>query len=98
MTGNRALAIGLLSITGLNVAHPAAYAATLTASEPSLNASTTSAVTTRQPATRWAICGAGEYRFTAAGQPVGTETFDVKCLPDASYSGTGRSSGRSAWT
>ena len=90
MMRNRALAIAIVATASSNAAHPAAYAETLTAFEPGFNARSIPTVTTRQPATRWAICGSGEYRFTAAGQPVGTETFDVKCLPDGSYSATGR--------
>jgi len=42
-----------------------------------------------QTARKWSLCGAGLYDLTAAGQPVGSETFEITC--DASgYAGTGR--------
>jgi len=43
-----------------------------------------------QSATGWTLCGAGKYELAAAGQPVGSETFDVTCAPDGHYSATGR--------
>lgn len=38
----------------------------------------------------WAVCGAGTYDLSAAGQSVGSETFDVKCSADGRYSATAR--------
>ena len=49
-----------------------------------------STVMTQQPAAKWAICGAGEYQFSAAGQPLGKESFDIACQPDGSYRATAR--------
>lgn len=45
---------------------------------------------TSQSATRWSLCGAGKYDLSAAGQAVGSETFEITCKPDGSYSGNGR--------
>jgi hypothetical protein len=38
----------------------------------------------------WTPCGQGKFDLAVAGQPIGTETFDVTCLPDGRYSATGR--------
>jgi uncharacterized protein len=39
---------------------------------------------------KWSLCGAGRFDFTAGGQSIGSETFDVTCAPDKRYSATGR--------
>ncbi|HUQ80386.1 MAG TPA: alpha/beta fold hydrolase [Gemmatimonadaceae bacterium] len=39
---------------------------------------------------KWSLCGAGKFDFTAGGQSIGSETFDVTCTPDKRYSATGR--------
>ena len=90
MTNKRTLAVALTAITGSSIAALAAHARGPALGEPTFDAPVNATMTSQQPTTRWSICGTGEYRFMAAGQPVGTETFDVKCLPDGSYSGTGR--------
>ena len=38
----------------------------------------------------WSLCGAGKYDLTAAGQAVGSETFEITCRPDGHYITTGR--------
>jgi dipeptidyl aminopeptidase/acylaminoacyl peptidase len=43
-----------------------------------------------QRAGNWSLCGAGEYVFTAGGQNVGRETFEITCHPDGRYTATGR--------
>src|SRR6476646_7627556 len=47
-------------------------------------------VDAQQATGKWSLCGAGKYDLTAAGQPVGTETFEITCKPDGRYSATGR--------
>ena len=76
MTTSRARSIALIAIAG---ALP-----TITA----FRVNTT--VMTQQPAAKWAICGAGEYQFSAAGQALGKESFDITCQPDGSYRATAR--------
>jgi len=49
-----------------------------------------SAAREAQPATKWSLCGSGSYQLTAAGQSIGSETFEVTCRPDGHYLGTGR--------
>ena len=39
---------------------------------------------------KWVLCGAGKYDFSAGGQSLGTETFDITCRPDGHYVATGR--------
>jgi dienelactone hydrolase len=39
---------------------------------------------------KWVLCGAGKYDFSAGGQSLGSETFDVTCRPDGHYVATGR--------
>jgi dipeptidyl aminopeptidase/acylaminoacyl peptidase len=36
-----------------------------------------------------AICGKGTFLFTFGDQPLGSETFEIKCLPDGGYSASG---------
>lgn len=36
-----------------------------------------------------ALCGKGRYLFFLGSKPVGSETFEVKCMPGGGYSGTG---------
>jgi dipeptidyl aminopeptidase/acylaminoacyl peptidase len=43
-----------------------------------------------QGPTHWSLCGAGRYDFSANGQPLGSETFEVTCKPDGHYVATGR--------
>ena len=38
----------------------------------------------------WALCGPGRYDLSAGGQSVGSETFEITCLPDGRYTGSGR--------
>jgi dienelactone hydrolase len=38
---------------------------------------------------KWSLCGAGQYDLTAAGQPAGSETFEIRCSAGG-YTGTGR--------
>jgi dienelactone hydrolase len=50
----------------------------------------TNAVDARaQSVGKWSLCGAGQYDLTAAGQPVGSETFEITCNAGG-YAGTGR--------
>ena len=38
----------------------------------------------------WSLCGAGKYDLTAAGQTIGSETFEISCKPNGRYAATGR--------
>ncbi|HEX6048311.1 MAG TPA: alpha/beta fold hydrolase [Gemmatimonadaceae bacterium] len=90
MTTKRARSIALLALTAGGSTALVAQVTTHQHDAPPSTRSAGTSMTTEQPAPRWALCGAGEYRFTAAGQPAGTETFDVQCRPDGSYAATGR--------
>ena len=43
-----------------------------------------------QAKSKWSLCGAGKYELAAAGQSVGSETFEITCTSDRRYSATGR--------
>ena len=51
---------------------------------------TAPAIAFAQSAGKWSLCGTGKLDLAAAGQSVGTETFDVTCHTDGRYSATGR--------
>ena len=44
----------------------------------------------KQGTSKWSLCGPGKFELSAAGQSVGTETFDITCTPDGRYSATGQ--------
>lgn len=87
MTTNLARTIALIAITGMTAAAQPLSALQLDPEKVTLPPAP-STVLSHQPASRWSLCGAGEYQLAAAGQAVGKETFDVKCLPDGSFAAT----------
>jgi uncharacterized protein len=79
--------VTLLALSTLPVLPVAGH----TQSEGAARSSGPSAVSTEsQPATSWSLCGAGVYEVSAAGQSIGSESFEIVCRPDGRYSATGR--------
>ena len=81
------------SHTLLAMASIAMHAAQVDAQRMDENANTSVSATSHlaeQATSKWSLCGAGKYELSAAGQVVGTETFDVTCTPDRRYSATGQ--------
>ena len=50
----------------------------------------TETLSAQTAAGKWSLCGAGKYDFSAGGQPLGSETFEITCKPDGHYTATGR--------
>lgn len=90
MTTIPARSIALLALTAGSTALVAQATTHQHDAAPPSTRAIGASMTTEQPAPRWSLCGAGEYRFTAAGQSAGTETFSVECRADGSYAATGR--------
>jgi dienelactone hydrolase len=53
------------------------------------NATNSTAMSPTQSKSNWSLCGAGTFELSAAGQSVGSETFEITCAPDRRYTASG---------
>jgi dienelactone hydrolase len=87
MTRHRALSFALITFAGV------ALFAALAEGQRMDEAASHASVLTSQPLqapSEWSLCGAGKYELAAAGQSVGSETFEIICTSDRRYSASGR--------
>jgi len=82
----RALIPLTLAVCAVDTVRVSAAGAAMTSPSRPMSTSTSQGT----PKRVWTPCGQGKFDLAVAGQPIGTETFDVTCLPDGRYSATGR--------
>ena len=88
MTTNQARSRVLLAMA--SVAMSATQAEAQRMDENASGAATVTLRVAEQGGSKWSLCGPGKFELSAAGQTIGSETFDVTCTPDRRYSVTGQ--------
>ena len=88
MTKHRARPRALITFAGVVLSTAGAAAQRM--DENVSRAATGTTVDAAQGTSKWSFCGAGKYELVAAGQTVGSETFEITCATDKRYSATGQ--------